>query len=46
MCGDVIEGLLFEILYADDLVLMAENMEEAQLKLDGWRSVIEERVES
>jgi hypothetical protein len=27
------EGLLFEILYADDLVLMADSMEELQLKL-------------
>jgi hypothetical protein len=28
------EGLLFEILYADDLVLMADSMEELQLKFD------------
>jgi hypothetical protein len=35
------EGLLFEILYADDLVLMADSMEELQLKFDRWKSVIE-----
>ena len=43
VCGDVMEGLLFEILYADDLVLMAESMEELQLKFDRWRGVIEKK---
>jgi hypothetical protein len=37
------EGLLFEILYADDLVLMADSMEELQLKFDRWKSVIERK---
>jgi hypothetical protein len=42
VCGDImVEGLLFEILYADDLVLMADSMEELQLKFDRWKSVIE-----
>jgi hypothetical protein len=37
------EGLLFEILYADDLVLMVDSMEELQLKFDRWKSVIERK---
>jgi hypothetical protein len=37
------EGLLSEILYADDLVLMADSMEELQLKFDRWKSVIERK---
>ena len=32
--GEVIERLLFEILYANDLVLKADSMEELQLKCD------------
>ena len=32
VCGTAMEGLLFEILYADDLVLMAESMNELQAK--------------
>jgi len=40
---DVREGLLFEILYADDLVLMADSMEELRTKFDRWKSVIEEK---
>jgi hypothetical protein len=43
VCGDIMEGLLFEILYADDLVLMADSMEELQLKFDRWKSVIERK---
>ena len=43
VCGDVMEGLLFEILYADDLVLMAESMEELQSKFDRWKSAIEKK---
>jgi hypothetical protein len=43
VCGDIMEGLLFEILYADDLVLMADIMEELQLKFDRWKSVIERK---
>ena len=34
LCEDVREGLLFEILYADDLVLMADSMEELRIKFD------------
>ncbi|KAA3670323.1 uncharacterized protein DEA37_0010186 [Paragonimus westermani] len=41
VCGDIMKGLLFEILYADDLVLMADNMEDLQLKFDGWKNAIE-----
>jgi len=41
VCGHVMEGSLFEILYADDLVLMAETMEELQLKFDKWKGAIE-----
>jgi hypothetical protein len=43
VCGDIMERLLFEILYADDLVLMADSMEELQLKFDRWKSVIERK---
>jgi hypothetical protein len=43
VCGDIMEGLLFEILYADDLVLMTDSMEELQLKFDRWKSVIERK---
>jgi hypothetical protein len=43
VCGDTMEGLLFEILYADDLVLMADSMEELQLKFDRWKSVIQRK---
>jgi hypothetical protein len=43
VCGDIMEGLLFEILYADDLVLMADSMEKLQLKFDRWKSVIERK---
>jgi hypothetical protein len=43
VCGDVMEGLLFEILYADDLVLMADSIEELQVKFDKWKSAIEKK---
>ena len=36
-------GLLFEILYADDLVLMAESMEGLQRKFDRWKILIEKK---
>ena len=42
VCGDVMEGLLFEILYAD-LVLMAESMEELQFKIGRRKTVIEKK---
>jgi len=32
VCWDAMEVLLCEILHADDLVLMAESMDELQLK--------------
>jgi hypothetical protein len=41
--GDIMGGLLFENLYADDLVLMADSMEELLLKFDRWKSVIERK---
>ena len=43
VCGNVMEGLLFEILYADDLVLMADSMEELMRKFDRWKSAIEKK---
>ena len=36
-------GGLFEILYADDLALIAESMEEMQLKFHRWESEIEKK---
>ena len=33
----------FEILYADDLVLMADSMEELQAKFDSWKSAFERK---
>ena len=41
VCGSVMEGLLFEILYADDLVLMAEDMSELQTKYNNWKEAME-----
>ena len=43
LCEDVREGLLFEILYADDLVLMADSMEELRVKFDKWKNAIEKK---
>ena len=43
VCGEVMEGLLFEILYADDLVLIAESMDELRAKFDSWKGVIERK---
>ena len=43
LCEDVKEGLLFEILYADDLVLMADSMEELRMKFDKWKGAIEKK---
>jgi len=43
LCEDVREGLLFEILYADDLVLMADSMEELRMKFDKWKNAIEKK---
>jgi hypothetical protein len=43
VCGGVMEGLLYEILYADDLVLMADSMEELQVKFDKWKDAIEKK---
>ena len=41
VCGNVMEGLLFEILYADDLVLMATSMQELSDKFTKWKQAIE-----
>ena len=35
------EGLLNEILYADDLVLMSESLEDLRKRFQRWRSVLE-----
>ena len=40
---DVREGLLWEILYADDLILMAESLAELQGKFDNWKGAIEKK---
>ena len=38
------EGMLQEILYADDIVLIAESMAELQEKIYGWKSAFESKV--
>ena len=43
VCGTAMEGLLFEILYADDLVLMAESMNELQAKYRSWKEAMERK---
>ena len=43
VCGGVMKGLLFEILYADDLILMADSMAELQDKFDNWKKAIERK---
>ena len=43
ICEDAREGLLFEILYADDLVLMADSMEELRMKFDKWKNALEKK---
>jgi hypothetical protein len=40
VCRDIMKRLLFEIMCADDLVLMADSMEGLQLKFDKWKNVI------
>ena len=35
------EGLPYELLYADDLVLMADSMEELTVKLEKWKESLE-----
>lgn len=37
------EVMLFEILFADDLVLMADSMEELRLKFDNWKDATERK---
>ena len=37
------EGLLNEILYADDLVLMSESLEDLRERLQRWRSALEDK---
>jgi predicted GNAT family acetyltransferase len=43
VCGSAMEGLLFEILYADDLVLMAESMSELRGKFKAWKEAMERK---
>ena len=40
-CEESLEGLLYELLYADDLVLMADSMEELMVKLGKWKDSLE-----
>ena len=37
------EGLLNEILYADDLVLMSESLEDLRERFQRWRSALEDK---
>ena len=37
------KGLLNEILYADDLVLMSENLEDLREKVQRWRGALESK---
>ena len=37
------EGLLNEILYADDLVLMSESLEDLRERFQRWRSALENK---
>ena len=37
------EGLLNEILYADDLVLMSESMDDLRERFQKWRSALEDK---
>ena len=37
VCEDIRVGLLFKIVYADDLVLMADSIKELRLKFDKWK---------
>ena len=41
VCQAASEGLLMEILYADDLVLMAESVDELKVKFERWRKALE-----
>ena len=37
------KGVLFELLYADDLVLMAETVEELEAQFIRWKAAFEEK---
>ena len=39
--GEVMEGLLFEILHADDLVMLTDSLEELEIKFARWKAAIE-----
>ena len=43
VCSEVKHGLLMEILYADDLVIMAESMEELRTRFNQWKSALEKK---
>ena len=40
---EIKEGMLQEILYADDIVLIAERMAELQETFHGWKSALESK---
>ena len=41
VCQAVKTGLLMEILYADDLVLMVGSLDELKIKFDRWKEALE-----
>ena len=43
LSAEIRQGLLFEILYADDLVIMADSMEELEKRYKNWKSVLEDK---
>ena len=43
MTNEIIEGMLQEILFADDIVFMAESMAELQETFYGWKSALESK---
>ena len=40
---EIREGLPWELLYADDLVLMAEREQELMAKMSSWQAALEEK---
>ena len=43
LTNEITEGILQEILYTDDIVLLAESMAELQEKIYAWKSAIESK---